>query len=121
MEEHFKDGKTTTSASTVEQRNFVSFLKQHTNIKAYLHGLAHESKLYVYNGPDNDIALNTVGADSPMKGVVSAADETKLTFQFCVIDPKTMMMTVRECFWDSVPATPSTPVKWGNMVTFSLK
>lgn len=120
LDEHFKDGKTATPTAVVEQRAFAAFLKQHTNIKAYLHGHAHESKYYVWNGPDNDVALSTVGADSPMKGVVSSIDETKLTFHFGVIDPKTKTMTMRECYWDSVPSAPSTPIKWGNTVTINL-
>ncbi|MDQ0105343.1 putative MPP superfamily phosphohydrolase [Chitinophaga terrae (ex Kim and Jung 2007)] len=121
LDEMFKSGKTTSVADVIEQRAFVAFLKKHTNIKAYLHGHAHESKFYTYGGPDNDVALATVGADSPMKGVVSAADETKLSFHFAVLDPKTQTLTVREVLWNPEPANPSAAVKWGNMVTIKLK
>ncbi|MBB6273276.1 hypothetical protein HDF26_003736 [Pedobacter cryoconitis] len=121
LDEHFKDGKVTTVTATIEQKAFAAFLKQHSNIKAYLHGHVHESKFYVWNGPDNDVALNAVSADSPMKGLVSAIDETKLSFQFGVIDPKTMLMTIRECFWNSNPSTPAESVKWGNSVTIKLR
>jgi len=121
LDEHFKDGTTTAVADNIEQRAFVAFLKQHTNIKAYLHGHAHESKYYVYNGPDNDVALSTVGADSPMKGVVSLADETKLSFHFGVLDPKTMTLTMRECLWNADPSNPLAAIQWGKMVTINLK
>jgi hypothetical protein len=121
LDEHFKSGATTSVADNIEQRAFVAFLKQHTNIKAYLHGHAHESKYYVYNGPDNDVALSTVGADSPMKGVVSMNDETKLTFHFGVLDPKTMTLTMRECLWNTDPSNPLAAIQWGKMVTINLK
>ena len=121
LDEQFKDGKTATPVAVIEQKALAAFLKQHTNIKAWLHGHTHESKFYTWAGPDNDLNLSTVSADSPMKGLVSSIDETKLTFDFVVLDPKTNTMTVRECYWNPVPATPSTPIKWGNMVTINLK
>ncbi|MEC5145608.1 metallophosphoesterase [Chitinophaga sp. 212800010-3] len=121
LDEVFKSGKTANTADATEQRGFVAFLKKHTNIKAYLHGHVHESKFYTYTGPDNDVSLATVGADSPMKGVVSAADETKLSFHFAVLDAKTQMLTVREVYWNPDAANPSAAVKWGNMVNISLK
>ncbi|MBB6502707.1 metallophosphoesterase family protein [Pedobacter cryoconitis] len=121
LDEHFKDGKVPTVTANIEQRAFAAFLKLHPNIKAYLHGHVHESKFYVWNGPDNDLNLNAVSADSPMKGLISANDETKLSFQFGAIDPKTMTMTIRECFWNVNPSAPAEPVKWGNMVTIKLR
>ncbi len=121
LDEHFKDGKLVTATALIEQKAFASFLKQHPNIKAYLHGHVHESKFYTWNGPDNDVALSAVSADSPMKGLVSATDETKLTFQFGVLDPKTMQMTIRECFWNSNPANAAEAIKWGSSVTIKLK
>ncbi|NIG52979.1 metallophosphoesterase [Chitinophaga sp. Cy-1792] len=121
LDEMFKSGKTASVADVIEQRGFVAFLKKHTNIKAYLHGHAHESKFYTYAGPDNDVALPTVGADSPMKGVVSGADETKLTYHFGVLDPKTKTMTIREVYWNPEPANPAAAIKWGNKITISLK
>jgi hypothetical protein len=121
LDEHFKDGKVTTVTAAIEQRAFATFLKAHTNIKAYFHGHVHQSQYYTYTGPDNDLLLPTVGADSPMKGLQSMADETKLTFHFGAIDTKTMTMTIRECYWDSAPSSPSTPIKWGNKFTIKLK
>lgn len=120
LEELYKDGTSSTGADDIEQRGLVAFLKKHTNIKAYFHGHAHESKLYTYTGPDNDVALATVGADSPMKGVVSSKDETQLTYAFCALDTKTMTLTVRELYWNADPANAAT-IKWGKKMNISLK
>lgn len=121
LDEQLKDGTSSTGSNAIEQRAFVAFLKKHTNIKAYLHGHVHESKYYTYTGPDNDIALPTVGADSPMKGIVSSTDETKLTFHFGVLDTKNKVLTMRECYWNSTPSNPSAAIQWGNSVNISLK
>lgn len=121
LDEVLKSGTTATGSDITEQRGFVAFLKKHPNIKAYLHGHVHESKYYTYTGPDNDVSLPTAGADSPMKGVVSSTDETKLTFHFGTLDTKTKQLTLRECYWNTNPSNPAAPVQWGNMVTISLK
>lgn len=121
LDETFKDGKTSKVDATIEQRAFVAFLKQHTNIKLYIHGHVHKSQFYTWTGPDNDIQLNAVSADSPMKGIESASDETKLSFAFATLDPKTMQITFRECFWDKTPTEVQNPIQWGNSVTYSLK
>lgn len=121
LDEHFRDGTTTAAPSILEQRDFASFLKQHSNIKAYLHGHVHESKFYTYTGPDNDVQLSSVSTDSPMKGLASGTDETKLSFHFGAIDPVTMTMTIRECFWNPDAANPAATVKWGNLLTIKLK
>ena len=121
LPEVFKDGaKTISDPSTLEQRSFVTFLKAHTNIKAYFHGNDNENKYYDYKGPDNDVTLKTFQVDSPMKGNISGTDETKLSFQLISIDTKAKTMTVRECLWNSVPATPSTPIVWGASTTITL-
>lgn len=121
LDEHFKDGTAASAAGVIEQRAFAAFLKQHTNIRAYLHGHVHESKFYTWTGPDNDVSLSAASADSPMKGIVSSIDETKLSFLFAALDPNTMQLTLRECFWNTVPGTPATPIKWGGMITIDLK
>ncbi|MBB2148074.1 metallophosphoesterase family protein [Pedobacter gandavensis] len=121
LDEHFKDGKSAAVAGLIEQRAFAAFLKQHPNVKAYLHGHVHESKYYTWTGPDNDVQLSAVSTDSPMKGLVSGPDETKLSFHFCVLDPKTETLTVRECLWNPEPSNPAAAVKWGNTVTIKLK
>lgn len=121
LDEHFKDGKSASSAGLIEQRAFAAFLKQHPNVKAYLHGHVHESKYYTWTGPDNDVQLSAVSTDSPMKGLASGPDETKLSFHFCALDPKTGMLTVRECLWNPEPANPAAAIKWGNSVNIKLK
>ena len=116
LDEMLKDGTVAaTGSDAIEQRGFVAFLKQHPNIKAYLHGHAHESKYYTYTGPDNDVALKAVGADSPMKGVVSSTTgkENQLTFHFGALDTKTMTLTMREVYWNPDPTNPGAPIQWG--------
>jgi hypothetical protein len=114
----FADGTTTADASgnllpaVAEQRALAAFLKQHPNIVAYFHGHDHNPRFYTFNGPDKDIALQTFAADSPMKGVVSSKDETKLLYHVISIDTVTMRMTVREYLWNAKA--------WGMATTVSL-
>jgi hypothetical protein len=56
-----------------------------------------------------------------MKGKLSAAVETKLSFQFVAIDGEAKRMTVRELFWNSTPGTPESPPEWGAMMTVALR
>lgn len=119
--EVFKSGTTVDVPSTVEQRGFAKFLTQRPNIKAYFHGNENANEFYVWRGPDGNVALNTFRLDSPMKGNISQADETKLSFQFVTINPRTQQMTVREVLWNATPATPSAPLTWGASTTVSLK
>ena len=120
ISEIFKDGKTTSKTNTIEQRNFVAFLKKYPNIKAYFHGHTNSNEYYVYKGPDSDISLNTIRVDSPLKGDVSATDETKLSFQLVTIDPAIMSLTVRECLWDATPSNPNAAIVWGTNETISI-
>ena len=119
--EAFKDGTTISVSSNIEQRGFVAFLKNHTNIKAYFHGHNNENNYYTWGGPDSDIALKVFQVDSPMKGNVSASDETRLSFQLITIDSNTKIMTVRECLWNAIPSNPLTPIAFGASCTISLK
>ncbi len=122
LTEQFKSGSNTNPQSTVkEEKGLVAFLKAHPNIKAYFHGHINYSEMYTYKGPDNDIALASFRADSPMKGKYSAVDETKLSFQFVTIDTQTKTMTVRECLWNTDPKNPLKPVIWGSGKTVSLR
>jgi len=121
LDEEFKDGTTAKVDATIEQRAFASFLKKHPNIKLYLHGHVHKSQFETWTGPDNDVSLISIGADSPMKGLESAADETKLSFAFCTLDPKTMKITIRECMWDKTPDATENPIQWGESHSYSLK
>ena len=121
--EYYKEGPAVTgdeSSTNIEQRGFVKFLKEHPNIKAYLHGNSNWNEFYTYTGPDNDIALPVFRVDSPMKGKFSAKDETKLSFHLISIDAATMQMTVRECFWNTNPASPSNTMVFGDSKTISL-
>ncbi len=120
LPEVFKDGKSVNDTSLIEQRELVAFLKQHKNIKVYFHGNDNENRYYDYRGPDNDIDLKVIQVDSPMKGDISRSDETKLSFQLVTIDVKNKLLTVRECLWNTNPANPQTPIKWGTSETISL-
>ena len=111
IEEHFK-------GSLDLQREFATFLKVHTNIKAYFHGHTNYNEYYTFVGPDGDLNLHVYRADSPMKGAVSASDESKLSFQVLSIDGKSKKMTVRECFYNNVGSTSS--LTWGSSSTISL-
>ena len=124
--EVFKDGKTPKSSTTIEQRNFVTFLKLHPNIKAYFHGHDNFNQFYTYYGPDDDIQLNVFRVDSPMKGDISGTDapdrvgdESKISFQVISIDEDTKKMTVRECFWNKSGA--NSHLEWGDSKTINLE
>ena len=68
--------------------------------------------------PDHSARLHTFRVDSPMKGAVSAMDETKLSFQSAVLDPESRRLTVREVLWN---ATGDAAVRWGGSVTVALE
>ncbi len=116
----FKDGSMVSDSDVVEQREFVSFLKVHPNIKAYFHGNAHQNRFYTYQGPDKDVNLKTIEVDSPMKGEVSGLDQTKMSFQLITLDPETKLMTVRQCLWNTNPAKPYSPIAWGAKTNIQL-
>jgi predicted MPP superfamily phosphohydrolase len=122
--EHYKEGNVASKddgATAIEQRGWVKFLKEHTNIKAYFHGNSNYNEFYVYKGPDHDVELNTFRVDSPMKGKYSSKDETKLSFQLISLDLQGQALTVRECLWDTDPSNPSSKVVFGSSKTISLK
>ena len=105
----------------IEQRGFVAFLKKHPNIKAYFHGNSNWNEFYNYKGPDNDINLDVVRVDSPMKGKYSAKDEKLLSFQLISLDPERKIMTVRECLWNTEPLNELESIKWGTSKTIILR
>jgi hypothetical protein len=120
-----KDGITNLVPSTIEQRNFVTFLQAHKNVKAYFHGNSNFNEFYTYEGPDNTVSLNVFRLDSPIKGVISGTEapdglgeETKLSFQVIIIDGVAKRLTVRECLWNTTGA--SSPLVWGTSLTISL-
>jgi hypothetical protein len=122
LSEVFKDGaKTINDKALIEQRAFANFVKLHPNIKAYFHGHNNYSQYYTWQGPDSTIALPCVRVDSPMKGAISAKDETKLSFQVVAVDTLNKSMTVRECLWNATPTNPSAPIVWGSSMTFSIQ
>jgi len=119
--DEFKDGKTILYESVIEQREFVTFLKLHKNIKVYFHGNDNENRFFEYYGPDNDINLKIIQVDSPMKGNFSRTNQKLLSFQFVSINAKTKLITVRECLWNFDLTNPKSPIVFGKSTTFSLK
>jgi hypothetical protein len=120
--EHYKEALTPQKGQTdLEQRGWVNFLKQHPNIKAYFHGHSNWNEYYTYKGPDGDVALPVFRVDSPLKGKLSAKDETKLSFQLLSLDTRTQRLTVRECLWNTRPKDPRQGIVFGQTTTISLK
>lgn len=117
--EQFKDGPYADQPALIEQRSLVAFLKAHPAIKAWFHGHSNYNEFYDWHGPDKDLDLPCFRVDSPMKGKLSAKDETRLSFQLITIDPRTKTMTIRECLWNTSPEDPSL-LKWGQHTTIDL-
>ncbi|PAW92337.1 hypothetical protein CKK33_02045 [Mucilaginibacter sp. MD40] len=123
-EERYKEGNVPQKgehSTDLEQRGWVAFLKQHPNVKAYFHGNSNWNEFYVYHGPDNDVNLPVFRVDSPMKGDISKKDETQLSFQLITLDPDSLLLTVRECLWNTEPGNPKSPVLFGACKTIKLK
>jgi DNA repair exonuclease SbcCD nuclease subunit len=122
LSEMFKDGKLITDPNTMEQRGLADFILAHPNIKAYFHGNDHIEQFNTWSGPDNNInpPLQVFGVDSPMKGIASASDETKLCYQFVTLDTVTKLMTIRECFWNANPSQQGGALVWGASKTINL-
>ncbi len=120
VEEMFKGGVSSKDNTIIEQRGLVAFLQAHPNIKAYFHGHTNYAEFYDWKGPDNTISLPCFRADSPMKGRVSAKDETKVSFNVVSIDTEKKLMTVRECLWNTHPEETSQKVTWGILRTISF-
>ena len=123
LSETFKDGKSVTDAAVIEQKAFAAFIKHHPNIKGYFHGHnAQQTEYYTWSGPDKDIQLPCFRVDSPMKGKLSAKDETQLSFEFISIDSAKKLLTVRECLWNKTKSdNTEQPITWGIATTISLK
>ena len=113
MLEKFKDGSSITSPTTIEQNGFASFVQSHPNIVVYFHGNDNQNNYYKYYGPSNNIAIDVIQVDSPMKGNISASDETKLSFQLITIDTLLKVITVRECLWNTDTNNVNTPIVFG--------
>jgi predicted MPP superfamily phosphohydrolase len=118
LAERLADGPTIEASTLAEQRELERFLERHRNITAYFHGNSNWNEFYDWHGPSGTVNLRTFRVDSPMKGAVSADDETRLSFHVAAIDTATLAMTVRECLWDSDPARPAPA--WGDSVVVPL-
>ena len=120
LADQFADGKKMNDPTTIEQRSLETFLQSNPNITAYFHGNDHWKRFRDWTGPDNTVAIHTFGVDSPMKGLASKDDETKLSFYLVTIDCQARLMTVRECRWNPAPSQPDQPVAWGDTITVAL-
>ena len=118
--EKFKDGTAITAPSTIEQNGFASFVQAHPNIVAYFHGNDNQNNYYKYYGPNNNIAIDIIQVDSPMKGNISATDETKLSFQLITIDTLLKVMTVRECLYNTDTNNVYSPIIFGSSKTINF-
>jgi len=114
-------GKNIDDSTTNEQRALENFLAKHKNISVYFHGNDHWKHYSEWTGIDNTIVLHVFGVDSPMKGTVSANDETKLSFYLVTIDSTRRLMTVRNCLWNADPSNPSQGVTWDDAITVALE
>jgi hypothetical protein len=114
------DGTSTKVQPLVEQQALEGFLRRHRNITAYFHGNSNWNQFYDWTGPGHTLSLHTFRVDSPIKGNVSARDETKLSFQVATLDTAAKTLTVRECLWNSVPSNPVKAVVWGESKTVWL-
>jgi hypothetical protein len=107
-----------TGDSFKAQRDFVAWLKNHKNIVAYFHGNDHINNTYTYTGPDNDISLNVIRVDSPMKGILpdgsngSNVNPSLLAFKVVTVDAASQKLTVRDYLWNAK--------RWGATTTISL-
>ena len=120
LSDQLAGGTTVDDRSTTNQRELEAFLKRHPNIRAYFHGNSNWTEFYDWKGPGQSIALPVFRVDSPMKGKVSAKDETKLAFELATVDMTTRRMTVRECLWNADPQNPLKPIVWGAERTIAI-
>jgi Calcineurin-like phosphoesterase len=112
----FADGPTIDTPSVIEQTALEAFLRKHPNVTAYFHGNSNWNEFYDWAGPKRTIGLHVFRVDSPMKGRLSAKDETALSFHVATIDTTTAKMTVRECFWNRAAV-----LAWGATRTVALR
>jgi hypothetical protein len=120
VSEVFQSGTKIDDPSVKEQRELAQFFGKHPNIVGYFHGHVHLNQFYTWVGPDRNIALPVISVDSPMKGIISAGDETKLSFQLITLDADAGLMTIREVLWNTDPRDPSTPLAFGGSETLAL-
>lgn len=117
LSDTFASGASVESPSVLEQGELERFLARHPNVTAYFHGNSNWHQVYDWNGPSHSVRLHTVRVDSPMKGAVSADDESRLSFAVVTMDLAARVMTVRECLWNAQAAT---GLEWGEATTVTL-
>jgi hypothetical protein len=120
LADQLADGPAVSSPDTIEQSAFEVFLRRHSNVTAYFHGNSNWNQFYDWTGPGHSVILHTFRVDSPMKGAISAGDETRLSFQVVTIDMASRTMTVRECLWNADPRRPDAPLVWGSSTTVAF-
>lgn len=120
LSDRLADGPAAGVPTLIEQREFERFIERHPNIKAYFHGNSNWNEFSDWAGPNGSAALHVFRVDSPMKGAVSADNESRLSFQVASIDTTTRTLTVRECLWNANPADPAAPLTWGESRSLSL-
>jgi 3',5'-cyclic AMP phosphodiesterase CpdA len=120
LADELADGRTIAAPTLKEQADFEAFLRTHPNVTAYFHGNSNWNEFYEWQGPRHAVTLHTFRVDSPMKGAVSATDETQLSFQVATIDSASLRMTVRECFWNAHPDDARHTLTCGAATTVSL-
>lgn len=97
-----------------ERRQLANFVKAHPSIKAYFHGHTNYSEFYWWKDGKGQDILPVFRVDSPMKGELSATDESLLSFTFVTIDTDKRLLTAREYLWNSKQA------HWGKSMTIKL-
>lgn len=104
----------------LQQKEFVAFLKEYPQVKAYFHGNSNWNEFYDYKGPDREISLPTFRVDSPMKGEKSQDDETLLSFMVVSVDIKNRKLTARECLYNQPAENGTYILKFGSLRTIDL-
>jgi hypothetical protein len=103
LDERLADGPSIDSPTIIEQQELERFLSRHRNVRAYFHGNSNWNEFYDWTGPEHRAALAVFRVDSPMKGAVSAGDETRLSFHVASIDAATQSMTCVNVCGTSAP------------------
>ncbi|MEI6915918.1 MAG: PEP-CTERM sorting domain-containing protein, partial [Armatimonadota bacterium] len=80
--------------ATREASALSDYLLAHPQIKGYFHGNDNQTEFYKFGGTD------VFRVDSPMKGNLSGADDSLLSFQVVTIDTDAMQMVSREFLWN---------------------
>lgn len=118
--DRLEDGTTIDTPTLREQSGLERFVAAHPNVTAYFHGNSNWNQFYDWTGPEQSIALHVFRVDSPMKGDVSANDETRLSFQLATIDMASRRMTVREVLWNAHGGSAGAEIQWGGSTTVAL-